>query len=85
MSRESILTILREFKRNYSEKYGILEIGIFGSVARDTAGEGSDVDVCIKTRTPDPYVLVHIKDDLEERIRMHVDIVRVREKNESFF
>jgi len=38
------------------------------------------VDVCIKTRTPDPYVLVHIKEDLEQRVRRHVDIVRVRDR-----
>ena len=85
MDRDRVLTILSEFKRNYAEKYGILELGVFGSVARDTAGEESDVDICIKTLTPDPYILVHIREDLEERIRKHVDIVRVRERMNPFF
>ena len=84
MKRDDILAILREFKRNCAEKYGILEIVLFGSVAREAAGEESDVDICIKTRTPDPFVLVHIKEDLEERVRKHVDIVRVREKMNPF-
>lgn len=84
MKRDEILAILREFKRNCAEKYGILELGLFGSVARETAGEESDVDICIKTRTPDPFVLVHIKEDLEERVRKHVDIVRVRERMNPF-
>ena len=84
MNRDNILTILREFKQKYAEKYGILELGLFGSVARDTAGVESDVDICIKIRNPDPYVLVHVKEELEERVRKHVDIVRVREKMNPF-
>lgn len=84
MGREDMLTILRDFKQNFAEKYGILEIGIFGSIARDEAREDSDVDICIKTKTPDPFVLVHIKEELENRVKKHVDIVRIREKMNPF-
>ncbi len=84
MKRDDILAILREFKRDYAEKYGILEIGVFGSSARDDAREDSDVDICIKTKTPNPFALVHIKEDLEQMVRKHVDIVRVREKMNPF-
>jgi uncharacterized protein len=84
MKRDDILAILREFKREYAEKYGILEIGIFGSMARDEAREDSDVDICIKTKTPNPFTLVHIKEDIEGLIHKRVDIVRVREKMNSF-
>ena len=84
MKRDAVLKILREYKQKYAEKYGILELGLFGSVARDTAGVESDVDICIKIRNPDPFVLVHVKEDLEERVHAHVDIVRVREKMNPF-
>ena len=87
MSRDDILTILSEFKRDCAEKYGILELGLFGSVARDAAGDESDesdVDVCVKMRTPNPFMLVHIKEDLEERVHRRVDIVRVRDKMNPF-
>jgi predicted nucleotidyltransferase len=80
MKRETLLTLLRKFKLDYSEKYGILEIGVFGSTARDEAGEASDIDICIKTKTPNPFTLVHIKEDIEELTGKHVDIVRVRDK-----
>ncbi len=30
MRRDDILAILREFKRNYAEKYGILKLGCSG-------------------------------------------------------
>ena len=56
----------------------------FGSIARDEAREDSDVDVCIKTKTPDPFALVHIKEEIESRVRKHVDIVRIRKKMNPF-
>jgi len=84
MKRESLLAIMQEFKRDYAEKYGILEIGVFGSMARDEAGEDSDVDIFIKTKTPNPFTLVHIKEDIEGLTGKHVDIVRMREKMNPF-
>jgi hypothetical protein len=65
MKRDDILAILREFMRDCGEEYGILEIGIFGSTARGAAGEESDVDVVIKTKTPNRFTLVHIKEAIE--------------------
>ena len=84
MGRDTILAILRDFKQKHAEEYGIIELGVFGSIARDEARDDSDLDICIKTRTPDPFVLVHIKDDIEKLVRKHVDIVRMREKMNPF-
>ena len=84
MNRDDIMAELRQFKRDYAEQYGILEIGVFGSVARNESGEDSDVDICIKTKTPDPFALVHIKEAIEELVHKHVDIVRVREQMNPF-
>ncbi len=55
MSRSDILKILKEFKENHAEEYGILLMGVFGSVARDQATEKSDVDIFLKTKTPNPF------------------------------
>jgi hypothetical protein len=84
MKRDDILAVLREFMRDHAEEYGILQIGIFGSTARDEAGEESDVDILIKTKTPNPYTLVHVKEAIEKLVRRHVDIIRVREKMNPF-
>lgn len=84
MGRDDILAILRDFKQNFADKYGILEIGIFGSIARGEEREDSDVDICIKTKTPDPFALVHIKEEIENRVQRHVDIVRMRKKMNPF-
>ena len=84
MKRDDVLAVLRQFKRDYAEKYGIHEIGLFGSLARNEPRDDSDVDICIKTATPNPFILVHIKESLEELLQKHVDIVRVRENMNPF-
>jgi predicted nucleotidyltransferase len=64
---------------NY-DKYGIENIGIFGSFARNEATDLSDVDICIETKTPDMFMLVHIKEELQNLFHKSVDIVRLRDK-----
>lgn len=80
MSKEEVLSLLRDYKQAFAGKYGILELGVFGSVARNEATKESDVDICIKMKTPDAFAMVHIKEDIEKLMQKHVDIVRVREK-----
>lgn len=84
MLREEILNILKDYKNVHSEQYGIQALGIFGSVARDENRADSDLDVCIVTTTPDPFILVHIKEDLEKKTHQKIDIVRVRDKMNPF-
>ena len=84
MSRSDIINILKDFKNHHAEKYGILLLGIFGSVARDEAKETSDVDIVLKTKTPDPYNIVHIRDDLEKQLHHRVDVVRIRDNMNPF-
>jgi len=80
MDRDYILDLLAQYKKNNHDKYGIENIGIFGSVARDEATEISDVDVCIETKTPDMFMLVHIQEELQNLFHKSVDIVRLRKK-----
>jgi uncharacterized protein len=79
MNRDEILAVLLKFKQDYAEQYGIIEIGVFGSTARNEIRDDSDLDICIQTRNPNPFVLVHIKETIEELVHKPVDIVRVRE------
>lgn len=75
-----ILSLLSEFKENHGIEYGIIEFGIFGSLARGEAYENSDVDIWVITETPNPYNIVRLKQKLEELIGRNVDIVRIWEK-----
>ncbi len=84
MSREDILSILREYKKQSSGHYGIVALGIFGSTARGEDREDSDVDVVIRFQKPDLFAMVGVKLDLEERIHRTVEIVSYRE-NMNYF
>ena len=84
MDRSNLLDKLKNYKNDNAQKYGILSLGVFGSVARNQATKSSDVDIVVRMETPDPFILVHIKEDLEEQLHMPVDIVRVRKKMNHF-
>ena len=38
------ITLLKQFKSKFADKYGILKIGIFGSVVRGEQTEKSDLE-----------------------------------------
>ncbi len=84
MRRDDIISFLRDFKNTYGDRYGIVSLGVFGSAARGEMRDDSDVDICVKTRTPDPFKIVHIKKDIEELLHRRVDIVRVRDGMNPF-
>ncbi|MBE0501959.1 MAG: nucleotidyltransferase domain-containing protein [Desulfuromonadales bacterium] len=84
MNRSDLLKKLEEFKKVSGEKYGIESIGVFGSFARNQDSVCSDADIVIKTKIPDPFAIVHIKEELEGVLKIPVDIVRFREKMNPF-
>lgn len=84
MTRFDIMRILRQFKENNKDKYRILQMGLFGSVAKGTMGRESDVDVVVELEKQDLWHIIGIKQDLEEILLMPVDIVSYREKMNVF-
>ncbi|MCH7612174.1 MAG: nucleotidyltransferase domain-containing protein [Candidatus Marinimicrobia bacterium] len=84
MSRSEIIRELKKFKEENAEEYGILALGIFGSVAKDEAKKNSDVDVVVKIKKQDLFKLIGIKQDLEEIFNVPVDVISYREKMNSF-
>jgi len=59
------------------EKHDIKRAGVFGSVVRGEAGEGSDVDILVEIERDDVSLLdfVGIKLELEEALGRRVDLV----------
>ncbi len=76
MTRNDILSTLREYKQTNAEKYGILTLGLFGSTARGEANSLSDLDLVVEMTDPDLFILVHIKEDVESLLQCQVDLVR---------
>ena len=79
-----ILSILREYKECVGEQYGIEEIGLFGSYARGDAKEESDVDVFLKLKRSNLFLLSRIRIELEERLGVHTDVVQLRERMNEY-
>ncbi len=84
MNRYDILDFLKDFKARDADRYGIVSLGVFGSVARGDVRDDSDIDIYVTTRTPDPFALVHAKEFIEGCLHRRVDIVRVRDKMNPF-
>jgi len=74
-STNEYLNILHDYKSKCAEKYGIERIGIFGSVACGKHHADSDVDICVEMKKPDMFILIDIKDDLQQIFNRKVDII----------
>ncbi len=75
MTRQEVLDILRAHLPEIKKRFGVKRLGIFGSVARDEATEGSDVDIIVEfEETPDLFVFIDLKEYLSDILHAHVDI-----------
>ena len=52
MSRDEALALLRAHKAELAERFDVTYLALFGSVARDEAGDDSDVDVLVRFAGP---------------------------------
>lgn len=78
------LALIREFLKQNAEKYGIMSMGIFGSVARNEQSDNSDLDVFVELREADPFIMGFIHDDLENICKCPIDLIRLRKGLNSF-
>lgn len=83
-STAEYIAILHDYMQKNAEKHGISRMGIFGSVARKQHTETSDVDIYIEGNLRGFFALSGIKRELEDLLGCSVDIVRLREKMDSF-
>ncbi|EKU89010.1 nucleotidyltransferase family protein [Bacteroides oleiciplenus] len=85
MNTSDVIDILRKFKANYADKYGIKTLGLFGSFARKQQKDTSDLDVVVTLQESDFFILVAIKEELEKLTNYKVDVVNFRDSlRESF-
>lgn len=79
MQKKEILDFLKQHKEQLQQKYKIKKIALFGSYARDSAKEDSDIDLSIETDENDPFLLVHLKEELSQALQKPIDIIRYRQ------
>jgi uncharacterized protein len=84
MDTKNLLFKLRKFRDTRQQEYGIEALGIFGSYARGQARPDSDVDVVVKLSKQDLFIMIGIKQDLEEVLHLPVDLVSYRPQMDDF-
>ena len=82
---EEVVNILRDFKSTEGEKYGIETLALVGSTARGEQTSESDIDVCVKLRKTTFRIYMTIKEELERRFRMKVDLITLHENMRQLF
>ena len=64
---------------------GLLNIAVFGSVARGEEEPGSDIDLLVKTADDmNAFRLAGIQSNLQEILGARIEIVTLKEFNDSF-
>lgn len=79
MTKEYIINYLSEHKDEFSQKFGITKLGLFGSYVRDEATKNSDIDILIELESN--LTDIHekkttFKQILEDYFNTKVDIAR---------
>lgn len=77
-SRSEYIDILKDFKMQAAEKFGLSSIGIFGSVSRNEQTEDSDLDIFVEVNHTDYFLLAEMREQLERLCGCTVDLVRLR-------
>lgn len=89
--KQNILNYLRERKTKLNED-GIIELGLFGSFAKDEADLASDVDICIKSTDifckkylgfEAVIYLDELREEFVRKFKRQVDICDVASFNEE--
>jgi len=78
LTPERLRSLLATFKERHGEEYGLRVLGYFGSYARNTAQQTSDIDIVFDTDAPNLFMTAMMKQDLEELLGYPVDVLQLR-------
>ena len=74
MTKEDILGFLTLHKQELQDNYSLTKIGLFGSYAKNTANENSDIDIVIQSNKKDFFLRDDLKEYLEDSFKLPVDV-----------
>jgi hypothetical protein len=75
LSKETIIHRLRKSYPVLMTEYGVKRIGLFGSFARETADETSDIDVVVEFQHPLGFKFIEFVEYLEQMFGREVDVL----------
>jgi predicted nucleotidyltransferase len=74
-NQRQVIDLLSQHKLEWQRLYGIQELTLFGSLARNEANPGSDMDLCVVLEPPNPFSLVHFQQAVQKLLGVRVDVV----------
>jgi predicted nucleotidyltransferase len=75
LTKEAILRLLRESYPQLIDQFGVRRIGLFGSFARETAQESSDIDLVVEFQRPIGLKFMEMVEYLETLLGRRVDVL----------
>ncbi len=76
---------LTDFKEAFAQQFGIIRLGVFGSVARKENTEDSDLDIVVELEKPSLRLMYELKEALKQLFHCEVDLVRFRDSLRPLF
>ncbi len=73
--RDEIIEKIRKQYPYLSEEFGVKRIGLFGSVARQTENERSDIDILVEFSRPIGIKFVLLVEYMEKLVGRKVDVL----------
>jgi uncharacterized protein len=84
MPGNEIKQILSVHKPELQKKFGVVSMSLFGSYARKEETEFSDVDIAVEVEKADLFLMVSLKNYLQELLGKKVDVIRIRKEMNPF-
>lgn len=75
LTKEEITRVLREHYPYLASEYGVKRIGMFGSYAKDTSTETSDIDIVVEFDRPIGFRFVELVEYLGGLLGKQVDVL----------
>jgi predicted nucleotidyltransferase len=74
-NKQQVIDLLSQHKLEWQRLFGIQELTLFGSLARNEANPGSDVDLGVILEPHNPFSLVHFQQAVQKLLGVRVDVV----------
>lgn len=82
---QEYIAVIKQNSSKITNDFGIKTLRVFGSVSRNEQTPLSDLDVCVETVSPNPFLLANLKEFLETLCHCPVDVVRIHKNMSPFF
>ncbi|MEI6507022.1 MAG: nucleotidyltransferase domain-containing protein [Bacteroidota bacterium] len=76
MSSKDIINFLKHEKQNLNKQFGVVDIAVFGSFAKNENVSSSDVDILVEFDKVSFDKYIKLKIFLENKLAANIDLIR---------